>query len=164
MIYRVGLLTISDRGAKGLRTDTSGPLLAQRIVRLPGQIDRQGIVPDDIEAIRKWLLHAADHDSLDLVLTTGGTGLAPSDVTPEATLSVIERIVPGLSEILRMEGYRKSPYAILSRAVAGVRGRTLMINLPGSPRAVLEGLEILMPILPHALDKMKGDLSDCGSS
>lgn len=162
-MFSVAVLTISDRGAAGLREDESGALLIRRIKALPAELAHYEILPDDPETIRARLVGLCDDVSVDLVITTGGTGLSPRDATPDATLRVIDRPMPGLAEIMRMEGYRKNPRAVLSRAVCGIRGSTLIINLPGSPRAVLENLEILLPLLPHALEKLQGDPSDCAS-
>jgi molybdenum cofactor synthesis domain-containing protein len=119
------------------------------------------VLPDEKELIKEKLLEYAE--KVDLILTTGGTGLAPRDVTPEATLEVIDRQVTGIAEAMRFEGYKKTKRAMLSRAVAGVRGRTLIINLPGSPKAVQENLEVIIDALPHAIEKIKGDTSECGS-
>jgi len=161
-MYAVGILTISDKGAAGTREDESGRLLHEWVEALPGKVVVYKIIPDEAETIREQLVSFSDGGKVDLVLTTGGTGVSPRDVTPEATQSVIDYLIPGLGEIMRMEGYRKNPRAVISRAIAGVRGRTLIVNFPGSPRAVRENFEILLPILPHAIDKMQGSNADCG--
>lgn len=161
-MFKVGILTVSDKGAAGSREDQSGLLLHRLIEKSLGTVACYQIVPDEKEQIQKQLISFCDEQRVDLILTTGGTGPAPRDVTPEATKDVIERPVPGIGEILRMEGYRKNPMAILSRGIAGIRGTTLIINLPGSPRAVEEGFELLLPILPHVLEKIAGDPRDCG--
>lgn len=149
---RVGVLTISDRGARGEIDDRSGPLAAMMIGETTGWlVEQRAIVPDEFEAITRALIAWCD-DGLDLILTSGGTGFAPRDITPEATRAVIDREAPGLAEALRAESLKVTRHAMLSRAVAGIRGRTLIINLPGNPKAVREGLEVLMPVLPHALD------------
>ncbi len=161
MIFSVGILTISDKGAAGLRDDQSGKRLNELIETLPGKVASYQIVPDDKEMIREQLIQFCDREQVNFVLTTGGTGPSPRDITPEVTCGVIEREMPGVAELLRMEGYRKNPRAILSRGICGIRGKTLIVNLPGSLRAVEEGCALLFPILPHALLKILGDERDC---
>lgn len=148
---KTAILTISDRSASGETEDQSGPLIAQIIrERTVWEVARQKIVPDEQPTIARMLRRWCD-EQINLILTTGGTGFAPRDVTPEATREVIEREAPGIAETLRAESLKITRHAMLSRAVAGIRGRTLIINLPGSPKAVKESLDILLPILPHAL-------------
>jgi molybdenum cofactor synthesis domain-containing protein len=148
---KIAILTISDRGAAGETEDKSGPLIAQIIgERTVWEVARQEIVPDEQQVIARTLLQWCE-EKVNLILTTGGTGFAPRDVTPEATRQVIEREAPGIAEALRAESLKITRHAMLSRAVAGIRGRTLIINLPGSPKAVKENLDVLLPILPHAL-------------
>lgn len=155
-MYKVGILTVSDRGARGDYEDRSGPLLVQMITeRTPWLIVRQEIVADEIAAIAESLKAWCAQD-MHLILTTGGTGFAPRDVTPEATKLVIERETPGIPEALRAESMKVTRHAMLSRGVAGIRGQTLIINLPGSPKAVRENLEVLLPVLPHALELLTG--------
>jgi len=149
-------ITVSDKGYAGEREDASGPLLADLLRKMGAEVVSQTIVPDERDQIEHALVQLADEERVDLIVTTGGTGPAPRDVTPEATLAVIEREVPGLAEVLRFEGYRKTPLAVISRGVAGMRGGTLIVNLPGSPKAVLEGMETLTPILPHAIKMLRG--------
>ena len=156
MRIRAGVLTVSDKGYAGEREDVSGPLMGDLLSRMGVDVAVQAIVPDEPEKIKETLIAWADDKDLDLILTTGGTGLTPRDHTPEATSAVIEREVPGLAEALRFEGYRRTPMAVLSRGVAGLRGQTLIINLPGSPRAVRDGLEVLAPILRHAVQMARG--------
>jgi molybdenum cofactor synthesis domain-containing protein len=151
MTIRVGILTVSDRSARGERTDESGPLLRQMVERQGWVVERESIVPDDSPSIQAVLIDWADGSRLDLILTTGGTGFAPRDVTPEATRAVIERKAPGLAEAMRAASLTKTPHAMLSRAVCGIRGRTLIVNLPGSPKAARENLETILPALPHAI-------------
>ena len=153
---RAGVVTVSDKGYAGEREDASGPLLADLLRKMGAEVVSRTIVPDERAEIERVLTALADEAQVDLVVTTGGTGPAPRDVTPEATQAVIEREVPGLAEVLRFEGYRKTPLAVISRGVAGIRGRTLVVNLPGSPRAVREGMETLSPILPHAIRMLRG--------
>jgi molybdopterin adenylyltransferase len=153
---RAGVVTVSDKGYAGEREDGSGPLLANLLREIGAEVVSQTIVPDERAEIERVLTELADEAHVDLVVTTGGTGPAPRDVTPEATLAVVEREVPGLAEVLRFEGYHKTPLAVISRGVAGIRGRTLVVNLPGSPRAVREGMETLAPILPHAIKMLRG--------
>jgi len=150
------VIIVSDKGYAGEREDASGPLLADLLRKMGAEVVSQTIVPDEQAEIEHALTRLADEEQVDLVVTTGGTGPAPRDVTPEATLAVIEREVPGLAEVLRFEGYRRTPLAVISRGVAGTRGQTLVVNLPGSPRAVREGMETLTPILPHAIKMLRG--------
>ena len=154
---RAGVVTVSDKGHAGERKDVSGPLLAELLCKIGAEVVRQEMVPDEQAEISRVLIEMADEGQLDLIVTTGGSGLTPRDVTPEATLAVIEREAPGLAEALRFEGYHRTPLAVLSRGVAGVRGRTLIVNLPGSPKAVREGMETLSPILPHAVKMVRGE-------
>jgi molybdopterin adenylyltransferase len=158
MSYTAAVLTISDKGSVGLREDLSGPLLEELLRQAGAVIVHYAIIPDELEQIRNLIIQLADEQAVELIVTTGGTGPAPRDVTPEATLQVIQREVPGLAEVLRMEGYKKTPLAVISRGVSGIRGRTLIINLPGNPKAVREGMEVLTPILPHALQMLRGDM------
>ena len=161
MMITVAVLTLSDKGSKGEREDLSGPLIRDMLKSINAEVRFYDVLPDEKELIKEKLLEYAE--KVDLILTTGGTGLAPRDVTPEATLEVIDRQVSGIAEAMRFEGYKKTKRAMLSRAVAGVRGRTLIINLPGSPKAVQENLEVIIDALPHAIEKIKGDTSECGS-
>jgi molybdopterin adenylyltransferase len=161
MMLRSGVLTISDRSSQGLREDKSGPQLAGMLQRHGIDVVWTDVVPDEEHDIRRVLMQWADEHEADLILTTGGTGLSPRDVTPEATLSVVQRLVPGMAEAMRSASMAKTPHAMISRAVAGVRGRTLIINLPGSPRGALENLEVVLPALRHAIEKIQGDPSEC---
>ncbi|NPA24242.1 MAG: MogA/MoaB family molybdenum cofactor biosynthesis protein [Deltaproteobacteria bacterium] len=163
MRHRCAILTISDRGSRGEREDLSGPAL-KTILENHGafEIAAEGIVSDDPEGISRKLIAWCDRGDLALILTTGGTGFAPRDLAPEATTAVIERPAPGFAEAMRAASLKITPHAMISRAVAGIRASTLIINFPGSPKAARECLEVVLPALPHALEKLAGDPSDCG--
>ena len=163
MIIRVGVITVSDKGSRGDREDLSFEEIKKLILQLPGEIAAYTVVPDEEPAIIDALLSYADQEKLDLILTSGGTGLSPRDVTPDATKNVIEKEVPGMAEAMRWEALKKTPTGMLSRAVVGTRGRSLVVNLPGSPKAVRENLSALLPAIPHAIQKLQGDPTDCGS-
>jgi molybdenum cofactor synthesis domain-containing protein len=156
-MIRFGILTLSDRSSSGERTDLSGPVLADLIRAENWSVVEQAILPDDESAIRAKLTDWADNGRFDVILTTGGTGFALRDVTPEATRAVIHRDAPGLAETMRFESLKKTPHAMLSRAVSGIRGRTLIVNLPGSPKGALENLQTIVPVLPHAVQLLKDD-------
>jgi molybdenum cofactor synthesis domain-containing protein len=158
-MMRVGILTVSDKASRGQREDLSGKVIREIVGQLPAQVVKYTVVPDDRARIEKELVRISEQ--VDLVLTTGGTGLSPKDVTPEATACVIEKIVPGISEAMRMEGLKRTHYALLSRAIAGVRKTSLIINLPGSPKAVRENLEAILPAIPHAIETLKGEGGEC---
>lgn len=154
---RVIVITISDKGFRGERSDESGPLLKRLVTDMGAEVIATHLLPDDREQITALLIRLVDSGGVDLILTTGGTGPSPRDVTPEATQSVIEREMPGLSELLRWDGYKRTPFAVLSRGVAGIRGQTLIVNLPGSPKAVQEGMDVLTPLLPSAIALIKDE-------
>jgi len=158
---RAGIVTISDKGSAGERTDTSGPAVGELLKSIGAVVEKYEIVPDDRQAIEAKLIAYADTEQLDVVVTTGGTGVAPRDLTPDATRAVIDREVPGMAEAMRMESFKKTPHAVISRAIAGIRGQTLIINLPGSPRGATENLQCILKAIPHAVAKIKGDPSDC---
>ncbi|MDR3588590.1 MAG: MogA/MoaB family molybdenum cofactor biosynthesis protein [Negativicutes bacterium] len=160
-MFNIGIITASDKGSRGERSDVSGKTIATMLAGL-GEVKHYIIVPDDREALSRELINMVDRLNLDLILTTGGTGLGPRDVTPEATLAVIERQVPGIPEAMRARSLEITSRAMLSRAVAGIRGRTLIINLPGSPKGVTECLQVVLPALEHGLAIMKGETGECG--
>jgi molybdenum cofactor synthesis domain-containing protein len=157
MNLRFGILTVSDRSARGERPDASGPALIEDVEVRGWQVVWDDIVPDEARVLEEILAQWADSGQLDVILTTGGTGFSPRDVTPEATLAVIERQAPGLAETMRAESLKITPHAMLSRAVAGIRGRTLIVNLPGSPKAACENLGFIAPVLLHAVQLLRDD-------
>ncbi len=161
-MIKVGILTISDKGSKGEREDLSGKVIEEVVKKINGEVKYYQIIPDEKEIIQAELIKAVDKLHLDLILTTGGTGLAKRDVTPDATLAVIEKEVSGISEIIRSESFKKTNRAILSRGVAGIRKESLIINLPGSPKGVRESLEIVLEALPHGIEILKGQAAECG--
>ena len=157
MTIRFGILTLSDRSARGERLDASGPALANLIQAEGWSVAKQALLPDEESAIRAILTAWADSGELDIILTTGGTGFSPRDVTPEATRAVIEREAPGLAEAMRAASLKITPHAMLSRVVAGIRKKTLIINLPGSPKGAVENLQVVTPVLPHAVQLLHED-------
>jgi len=163
-MFTIGILTISDKGSRGERQDKSGEAIREILSGMDVSVLNYDMVPDEKDLIVEKLVRWADKDNLDVVVTTGGTGLTPRDVTPEATLAVVDRIVPGFAEAMRAESLKKTPHAMLSRAVAGTRGKCLIVNLPGSPRAVRECLEVILPALPHAVETLKGQSDECGTA
>jgi molybdopterin adenylyltransferase len=162
-MFRVGILTVSDKGAAGGRQDTAGPALKELLDPQCFAVAAYQIVPDDYGEIVAALVAWSDQEKLDLILTCGGTGPSPRDLTPESTLAVAQRQVPGIAEAMRAAGLAKTPHAMLSRGVAVIRGTTLIINLPGSLRGATESLEAVLPALPHALEKLAGSPADCGT-
>ena len=161
-MIKIGILTISDKGSRGEREDLSGKVIEEVIRKINGEVKYYQIIPDEKDIIQAELIKAVDKLHLDLILTTGGTGLGKRDVTPEATLAIIEKEVLGISEIIRSESFKKTNRAILSRGVAGIRKESLIINLPGSPKGVRESLEIILEVLPHGIEILKGQASECG--
>ncbi len=160
---KAGILTLSDKGSRGEREDLSGAVIKEMLEGSGIAVTEYEVIPDEAGLISSELIRWSDSKRLNLIITTGGTGLSPRDVTPEATLAVIEKRVPGMEEAMRAESLKKTPNAMISRAVAGIRGHTLIVNLPGSPKAVSENLGVILPALPHALSKLGGDMGDCGS-
>ena len=160
---KFGIVCASDRCFAGLCEDQSGKVIREMISALSDESEYR-LVPDDKKAIGDVLCSLSDDFDADVILTTGGTGFAPRDVTPEATLSVIDRVAPGIAEAIRMNSLAITPRAMLSRAVSGIRGKTLIINLPGSPKAVRESLEVLLPVLPHAVETLSGNTQNCGGN
>jgi molybdopterin adenylyltransferase len=156
---RIGIITVSDRSSRGERPDESGPALMNAVSQQGWQVIQTEILPDEIETLMTTLTEWADSGRMDIILTTGGTGFSSRDITPEATHAVIQRPTPGLSEAMRSASLRFTPHAMLSRATSGIRTRTLIINLPGSPKGALENLAVLMPILPHAIQLLREDPS-----
>lgn len=157
----ISVLTASDRCSQNIYEDKSGKLICEMLKDI-AQIKDYVIVPDDKDTISSELIRLSDIENSDIILTTGGTGFAPRDVTPEATKAVIEKEVPGIPEAIRIKSLEITPMAMLSRATAGIRGRTLIINLPGSPKAVKESLEVILPVLPHAVETLSGNTQSCG--
>ena len=157
MTLRFGILTLSDRSSRGERADSSGPALALLIQAEGWSVTKQSILPDEESAIREILVNWADSAELDVILTTGGTGFSPRDVTPEATRAVIEREAPGLSEAMRTASLKITSHAMLSRIVTGIRRKTLIINLPGSPKGAVENLQVILPVLSHAVQLLQDD-------
>lgn len=156
-MLRFAILTVSDRSARGERPDASGPALAELIKTRGWGVAHSDVLPDDLNTLSELLAFWADRGDVDIILTTGGTGFAPRDVTPEATRAVIEREAQGLAEAMRTASAAKSPHAMLSRAIAGIRGRVLIINLPGSPKAAVENLQVVLPALEHAVKLLRDD-------
>lgn len=158
-MIKVAILTLSDKGSRGERKDTSGPAIERMMKKIDAEVVSCDILPDDKALIKKKLISLCNKS--DLIITTGGTGVSPRDVTPEATREVIKYEIPGIAEVMRLKGLKKTPFAMISRAVAGVRGKTLIINLPGSPKAVKENLSVILPVLSHAIEKIKGSTAEC---
>lgn len=157
MSLRFGILTTSDRSSRGERQDQTSPALEQVIKSANWTVLRIAVIPDDLEEIKDTLISWSDGDSFDIILTTGGTGFSPRDNTPEATLEVVERLAPGIAEAMRSSSMQVTPHAMLSRATAGIRGKVLIINLPGSPRAAVENFHVIQPVLVHAVELLKND-------
>jgi molybdopterin adenylyltransferase len=162
-VFTVAVLTLSDKGSRGEREDLSGKVLAEMLASISGKVESYEVIPDDRKLIEEKLIYYADHLGVDVIATTGGTGVGPRDVTPDATRTVIDKEIPGMAEAMRLAGLQKTPFAMISRAVVGCRGKTLIINLPGSPKGVRENLEAIMKAIPHTVEKLKGDPADCAA-
>ena len=160
-MFTAAVLTLSDKGSRGAREDVSGKVLAEMLASIGGKVETYVVLPDDRRLIEEQLIHYADQFGVDVIATTGGTGVGPRDVTPDATRAVIDKEIPGMAEAMRLAGLQKTPFAMISRAIVGCRGKTLIINLPGSPKGVRENLEAILPAIPHAVEKLKGDPADC---
>jgi len=163
-MFNAGIITVSDKGSQGKRQDLSGPAIAEMLAGAGIQIKKTLIIPDEVEQISEAIIQFADVEKLDLILTTGGTGVSPRDLTPDATLKVIDKEVPGMAEAMRLASMKITPHAMISRAIAGIRGRCLIVNLPGSPKGAKENLAAVLPALQHAIEKIKGDERDCATS
>ncbi|MCX5836730.1 MAG: MogA/MoaB family molybdenum cofactor biosynthesis protein [Deltaproteobacteria bacterium] len=163
MVISAGVITVSDRGSRGEREDKSGQEIVRMLKGIAATVVHTIIIPDEKDQIKDALIECTDKKKLDLIVTTGGTGVSPRDVTPDATLEVIEKEVPGMAEAMRRESAAITPHAMISRAVVGIRGCSLIINLPGSPRGVRENLAVILPALKHAIEKIKGDDAECAS-
>jgi molybdenum cofactor synthesis domain-containing protein len=163
MNIRAAIITLSDKGSKGEREDESGKTIREMIAGINALVGHYEVLPDEKQRIIEVLSRLSDSGTVDLIITTGGTGVSARDVTPEATLAVIDCELPGMAEAMRAESLKKTPHAMISRAVAGIRKQTLIVNLPGSPKAVRENLAVILPALPHAIEKIKGDPRECGS-
>lgn len=162
-MIHAGIITISDKGSRGEREDLSVEEIKKLLPQIPAELVAYTVIPDEEKIITDTLISYAEK-KIELILTSGGTGLSPRDVTPEATQKAIERAVPGMAEAMRLESLKKTPLGMLSRGIVGTRGSSLIINLPGSPKGVRENLTTLLPVIPHALDKLKGDPSECGGT
>jgi len=159
-MLNLGILTVSDKGWRGQRYDESGKAIRDSLSLIDSRVVKYEVIPDETDVIAGKLAEWADEGSMDVILTTGGTGLAQRDVTPEATLSIVDKVVPGLAEAMRAQTFTTTPFAILSRAVAGVRKKCLIINLPGSPKGVQECLKVILPVIPHAVEIIKGEVTE----
>lgn len=162
-MFSAGIITVSDKGSQGKREDKSGPVIAELLAGAAVSVKKTMIIPDEVDQIAQAIVQLADVEKLDLILTTGGTGVSPRDLTPDATLKVLDKEIPGMAEAMRASSMKVTPHAMISRAVAGIRGRSLIINLPGSPRGAKENLSVVMPALTHTMEKIQGDERDCAT-
>ncbi len=160
-MIKVAVLTMSDKGSRGEREDESGRLICEMVKEISGEVITHEVIPDEQKIIEERLKHFADNLRADVIITTGGTGVSPRDITPEATRNVLEKEIPGLAEVMRAEGCKKTIRAAISRGLVGIRGRTLIVNLPGSPKGVKEGMNVILSTIPHVVEKMQGDEGEC---
>lgn len=160
-MIKVAVLTMSDKGSRGEREDESGRLICEMVKEIDGDVIIHEVIPDEQKIIEERLMHFADNLKADVILTTGGTGVSPRDITPEATKKVLDKEIPGLAEVMRAEGCKKTIRAAISRGLVGLRGRTLIVNLPGSPKGVKEGLNVILTTIPHVIEKVQGDEREC---
>lgn len=163
-MFNAVVITVSDKGSQGKRQDLSGPAIAEMLAGVAIEVKHTLIIPDEADQIQKAIIQFADVEKMDLILTTGGTGVSPRDLTPDATLKVLDKEIPGMAEAMRIASMKITPHAMISRAVAGIRGHSLIINLPGSPKGATENLAVVLPAIPHAIEKIKGDDRDCAIS
>ena len=161
---KAGIITLSDKGSRGERIDESVEEIKALLPLIPAEFSCYELIPDEYSLIVKKLVEFTDKKGLDIVITTGGTGVSPRDVTPEATASVVDKIIPGMAEAMRFESLKKTPYAVISRGICGIKGKSLVINLPGSPKAARENLGVILPAIKHTVLKIQGDTSDCAAS
>lgn len=160
-MIKVAVLTMSDKGSRGEREDASGSLICEMVKEISGEVIIHEVIPDEQNIIEERLKHFADNLRADVIITTGGTGVSPRDITPEATKNILEKEIPGLAEVMRAEGCKKTIRAAISRGLVGIRGKSLIINLPGSPKGVKEGLNVILTTIPHVIEKMQGDEAEC---
>ncbi|MBI5193112.1 MAG: MogA/MoaB family molybdenum cofactor biosynthesis protein [Nitrospirae bacterium] len=160
-MIKVAVLTMSDKGSRGEREDESGRLICEMVKEISGDVITHEVIPDEQKIIEERLRHFADNLKADVIITTGGTGVSPRDITPEATRNILDKEIPGLAEVMRAEGCKKTIRAAISRGLVGIRGRSLIVNLPGSPKGVKEGLNVILTTIPHVIEKLQGDEGEC---
>lgn len=160
-MIKVAVLTMSDKGSRGEREDESGRLICEMVKEIDGDVMTHEVIPDEQNIIEERLRHFADNLKADVIITTGGTGVSPRDITPEATRNILDKEIPGLAEVMRAEGCKKTIRAAISRGLVGIRGRALIVNLPGSPKGVREGLNVILTTIPHVIEKVQGDEGEC---
>lgn len=163
LMISAGIITVSDKGSQGKREDLSGPAIAEMLADVAIVVKHTAVIPDETDKIKEAIIDFADVKKMDIILTNGGTGVSPRDLTPDATLQVIDKQIPGMAEAMRQQSMKVTPHAMISRAMVGIRGKSLVINLPGSPKGAKENLAVILPALKHAVEKIKGDDSECAS-